>query len=222
MPRFIHIGTPSPDISYKDGARAVANGTASPTVNYPSTVADEIMLAFYVTNSASNASGTPPSGWTKVEEADGTDESAGVFWRRATGSEPASETWTNIFDASESSLWIVLTYEGCITSGSPIDVSANDTSGFGSSKSIGATTVTNRCMALGMFGIDPGGTILATYTGGSTKRIDSDTTPSGQDGTLNYMTIGEKIVAPAGAYTIDCTLDTSETASEVTLSLKPA
>ena len=56
----------------------------------------------------------------------------------------------------------------------------------------------------------------------STERIDSDTSPSGANGSGAALYIAEELITTAGAYSMGGDLSASESASEITIALKPA
>ena len=198
----------------------------SPVVNVPAGVADgDILIAYFVTNSDHNTSGTPPSGWTKIGEVDQTtDTSLSAFWRRAS-SEPASHTFTSIFDAPESGLSVCLAYRGCFATGDPQDVAAlTGVLGNGTAwDTASITTVTDGAMVVATFGTDPASDPYTfVWDGGITERIDSDTTPSGQNGTISYQVVGDDIREVAGGGSLGGDVSVADNAIYILVALKPA
>lgn len=212
------------DITFVEAVGSDFGFGRSVTLNHPTAGNNDIWIAVGCTNGTSTFNGTPPTGWTKVTEANGSDESIAAFWYRSSASESATSTWTNILSANDGGgRWVVLSYSGCTTSGSPIDVSAAETSAFGAAKDIAATSATNNAMAIGIVGLDPSGTgQTMTWDGAHTERIDSDTTPSGANGNLALLHVAEELLGTAGAYSIGGDISAAESASEITLALKPA
>jgi hypothetical protein len=206
---------------------AVASNFASASlasIGEPSGSQDgDILLYFMVTDSNHNTTGTPPTGWTKISEVDsGTDTSMSAFWKRRSGAE--AETWTDIFDVAESGRAIMLGYRGCIASGDPQDVAAITGTESGTAWDTGSITpVTDSCMLVAAFGADPGSDPYTfTWDGGITERIDSDTTPTGQNALLAYLAIGDKIISPAAATTLGGDCSVSDTPATIIIALKPA
>lgn len=214
-----------PDISFVAASGGNFSATRSPTtVAEPAGCADnDILLVYFSTDTDHSTNGAPPAGWTKVAEIqDGTDTGLSCFWKRRSGAESA--TWTNIFAANESGRWIMLAYRDCITTGSPLDVAAitgTETATAWDTTTI--TPVTDRCMVVAAFGADPAADPrLFTWDAGITERIDSHTTPTGQNALLAYITIGDKLVTPAAGTTLGGDVNSTDTAAWIALALKPA
>jgi len=202
------------------------SGTRSPTVNHPTAVANDVWIAVFGATGTSDYSGTPPSGWTKLHEADGGSafESGAVFWRRATGSEGGSSYWENITANNESGRVIVLAYRNCIESGSPINASAtpkSDGSTTAKDSNVVTSTVDN-CMIVCAIVIDPG-SVPQTFTWDSPidERIDSGTTPTGQNADVAGIYVGDKIFATAGGTTLGGDFPTAEHAAIFAYALTP-
>lgn len=201
------------------------SGSASPTTSVPAGVADnDILLAFFTTDTVHDTTGTPPTGWTKIGEGDvGADSSTSVFWKRA-ASEPASYAWTSIFAASETGIAIMLAYQGCFATGDPQDAAAV----FGTESSTpwdtGAiVTVTDNALCVGAFGADPNSDPYTfAWDAGITERIDSDTSPTGQNGMSAYLAIGDKIITPPASTTLGGDSSVGDTPVSVIIALKPA
>jgi hypothetical protein len=205
-------GSPTPSW-VGHASTAINSGTTSPTISYPTVTANDIMLMAVATDTLHTTSGTPPTGWTKIHEIDlaSSDASMSTFWKRAGSSEPSSEAWTSIFDANETGVAVVFAIRGCTTSGSPFDVTnAEGSTGANASHSIDITTTVNNCRVVAVFGMDPQAD-PSTFSWNSpiTKRVDGDTSPTGQNALLGWIGVGEREVETAGAVTMGGTLQNS-------------
>jgi hypothetical protein len=90
---------------------------------------------------------SPPTDWTQVGSytilSDGSfDGRCSVWWKRATGSEPASYTWTYAPATTNVTQGVIASYSGVINSGNPIDVSSTNSANFGGPLTATATGVT--------------------------------------------------------------------------------
>lgn len=198
---------------------------ASFTADIPAGTADgDLLLFFATTDSNHNSTGTLPSGVDKIGEQDvGTDTTMSVF-RKIAASEGSQITFTNIFDASESGRVITLAYRG-VDQTTPMDTAAVFGSESGTAWDTGAiTTVTNDAWLVAGFGADPGSDPYTfTWDSPINERIDSDTTPTGQNGTLAYMAIGDRVVTTAGTpTTLGGDASVSDTPATVVVALRPA
>jgi hypothetical protein len=199
--------------------------TRSPVIDYPTATANHIWVLFITTDNTHDTNGTPPSGWTKLGSTTaGTDSSSSAFWKRATGSEGASETWTDIFSSNSSGgRAILMVYSGCVTTGSPFDDVVFEASGTSySNPSIGITTTVPNVRLLAMFGCDPGADPYTfTWTSPATERIDSDTTPTGQNALLSYITAADREAATADTYSMGGTSSNNDVWNRFIFALKP-
>jgi len=202
-------------IAYVDSAETYNSFSSGPTVNYPTVSENDIMLAWAVSNDNHNTTGTPPTGWTKILEVDGTYQSVSVFWKRAGASEPSSEAWTSIFDAIEQSAWEVLAYSGCVNSGSPIDNSFSESSGFDAAKDIASTSVNNNSMGVACFATSAGTAFPFTFDGGIMERVDANL------GSALNVAIGDSVVETAGAYSLGGDYSSATFAVEAVVGLIP-
>lgn len=193
--------------------------TQSPLVNYPEVDENDIMLAIFSTNTAHSTPGTPPTGWTKLNEVDQTliDNSGSVFWKRATAAEPASETWTNIFDATEVGLVVVVAYRGCIESGSPVDVSTAVEGSLNANQTIGpVVTTAEQCRMVGILTNDP---TLASQTftwNDATPRIDLQS-PSA----AAQIVVGDTVKATPGSISVSGVWNAADSVCKFLYALKP-
>ena len=197
------------------GQAITYNGYSSgPTVSYPTVSSNDIMLAFAAANDAANT-GTPPAGWTKILEIDSAGSTTvSIFWKRAGGSEPASEVWTSIFDTVEASGWVVVAYSGCAAAGSPIGSFASEGSGYTTAKDISDTSTANNSMSVAIMSTSNGGANLFTWDSG-TERYDNVLVA-----TLT-IAINDEIIASTGAYSVGGDLTNASSATEAVVTLIP-
>jgi len=216
--------------TYINGSVTDFSSTASPTLNNPSSpTANDIWLLTITTDSAHDTSGTPPGDWEELHQINITDgdSSSTTFWKRASGSEGATEAWPNIFAASEVGKAIIVVYRGCKTSGSPFNTSATDQSpsSEGQPKAVGpATTTVNNCIAVVIFASDPGSSTTRSFTFdvGLDSRVNLGTTPNGSGNANGYIFIADKVIATAGGTgSLGGSLDASDTSAEFLYALEP-
>ena len=156
------------------------------------------------------------------------DSSGHTFWKRATGSEGATTTWTSIFDASEICMWLILAYRGCDTGASVINAQGTpEDSASGTAKDGPTLTPTvNDCAIVTFFTADPGVDPL-TFTpdasinyraGGSVAPIDS------QDGVTNIVIGIDRILSGGSGtpITLGGDLGAADGACEFSYALAPA
>jgi len=143
---------------------------------------NDIMIAFIVLARAGSAptNPTPPSGFTQigtftsVVDSGSFNGKCGLFWKRATGSEPATYTFTQ--DVSYSTQGLVMAYSGCTTSGSPVDVFAQtsgNSTGAGPTLTATGVTTTQANDMLVWAGHNWDGSGALTPPTGMTERLDS-------------------------------------------------
>jgi len=192
------------------------------TINKPTVLEGDILIAILTSDSNHNTDGTPPTGWTKIVQRNAsTDSTTSVFWKRAGASESGSDTWTNIFASMVTGISVCLAYRGATVSGDPTEGLNSAEISFGSTSTIDCTTVTNNALVLGIFATDPNENPRTTaWTSPIVKRIDSDTTPSGQNAILAYITVGDIIKETAGVQTMSATV-TADSWAQITFALKP-
>jgi hypothetical protein len=201
-------------IAYVGQAITYNGYSTGPTVSYPTVSSNDIMLAFAAANDAANT-GTPPAGWTKILEIDSASSTTvSIFWKRAGGSEPASEVWTSIFDANEASGWVVVAYSGCAAAGSPIGSFASEGSGYTTAKDISDTSTANNSMSVAIMSTSNGGANPFTWDSG-TERYDNVL------GSALTIAINDEIIAATGAYSVGGDLTNPSNATEAVITLIP-
>ena len=165
--------------AYRSGT-AVTNGTTtSCALSLPSGFAANDILVAVVFKENTNAFSATPSGFALVTGGRDTNDgySVDIYWKRATGSESGSQTFTWSGSVPRSGYLVAIS--GAITSGNPWDPAtlaawaSNSSSGVISANTV--TTTVAETLLLGIYTIDNGGT---TWTSGSsmTERIDNGDT----------------------------------------------
>jgi len=191
--------------------------TTSPTIAYPETQVNDILIVVMAGDTQSNSSGAPPTGWTKLHQVEhGTTSSVHTFWKRATLSPVVSEIWTNLLSGATTGVFAAVSYRGCITTDSPIDVSSVGSQANSTSWSTGAiTTLGPNRMAVGIFGGDFPSGLSFTWGVNINERVDFN------NGGTGAITIGDILVPVAGEVTMTTTASTSTTGARLIYALKP-
>lgn len=182
----------------------------------------DLLLYFLNTDTAHNTNGTPPTGWSKIgQQSNGTDNTLSVFRKVRSGAEAG--VWTNIFDASETGRAVMLGYRG-VDNTTPEDATAVFSTDSGTAWDTAAiVTVTANAMCVACFAADPASDPY-TFAWDATidERIDSNTTTTGQNTTLSYVAIGDKIIASPGSTTLGGDSSVSDSVASVIIALRPA
>lgn len=213
-------------ISFVAAEGANFSGTRSPTAVLPAGIQDgDLLLFFFVTETLHDSNGTPPSDVVKVVEQDnttGADCTLSVFWKIA-ASEGAGVAFTLIFSANEAGRVMVLAYRG-VDQTTPMDVSAVSGNETGTAWDTTAIVpVTDNAVVVACWGTDPAANPMTfTWDGGITERIDSDTTPTGQNGLVAWLGIADKTISPAVSTSLGGDSSSSQTAAGAALALRPA
>lgn len=207
----------STNISFTSSTAGSFSGTTSPNIAYPETLENDILIVVLAGDTVTSSSGTPPTGWTKLDQVEhGTTGTIHIFWKRAAITPVTSEVWTNLLSAGTTGIFTALGYRGCITNASPIDVSLTGSQSGSISWSTGSitTTGTDR-MAIGIFGGDLASGISFTWGAGITERIDYNNNGFGA------LTIGDILVPAAGSVTMTTAPTISTTGARAIYALKP-
>jgi hypothetical protein len=199
------------------------SATRTPSISYPTSAADDILILAFATDTTASFDGTPPPGWAKLRDSnDGVSDTTGaIYWKRSTGSE--SGVWTNITAATEDGIAVVLAFRNCVATGSPFntDEAAIPGGAVTAHNCPTTTTTVDGCMVVGVLAIDPGGARTYTWDAGWTERIGLSTTPSGTNSSLGALYIGTRLIETAAAAIPGGDFDTAESAAKFTFSLTP-
>ena len=211
---------PATDITLEDSAVTTGVDYSAPTdinVNIPAVSADDILLLLCTTDGPSDPTASPPAGWTKIAEQDGSTTSistVAAYWKRASSSASATtETWSAFYSGGEVHYIWVGAYSGCVTSGSPVDAYGSSAIGYGSPWSVNVTTTT-------------ADTMIVTISGNTR----TDTTHTWSDGTelidtiygsSASVSINEKLEATTGSKTRTVTPSLTTGNSMIAVALKP-
>lgn len=209
------------DIALEASAVTTASSFSTPTninVNIPAVSTNDILILFVTTNSEKDPTASPPSGWTKIVEQDGTTNSqstTAAYWKRASsGSVATTETWSSFFPGGAGYYIWVGAYSGCATSGSPVDAYGTSAVNFSSTWSVNVTTTVSDTMIATIVGSTyyP---LTHTWTDG-TELIDT-----GYPGTDASVSINEKLEATSGVKTRTVTPSSTTSSSMIAVALKP-
>jgi len=209
------------DITLEASAVTTATDFSAPTdidVNIPAVSANDILLLLCATNDTSNPTTSPPAGWTKIVEQDGTvasQSTAVAYWKRASSSALATtETWSSFFPDAEGYYIWVGAYSGCVTSGSPVDAYGSSATNYGTPWSANVTTTTADTMIVTISGSTNSG-VTHTWSDG-TELIDT-----AYPGTSATVSINEKLEATTGSKTRTVTPSVITGNAMIAVALKP-
>ena len=204
-------------ITLETSATTSATSYATPInidVNIPAVSADDILLLFCTTTNESQPTDSPPSGWTKIDEQDGTSTSGATvaaYWKRASGSASATtETWSAFYPWGESYYIWVGAYSGCVTSVSPVDTDAGNAINYGSSVATSFTTNADNAMVVSMAG---------SYNKSATWSPSGEIVDTNYSGS-EYVSVNGSIESSAGAKTATVTLSGNTRSTILTVALK--
>ncbi|MEY2569013.1 MAG: hypothetical protein QOE35_3542 [Actinomycetota bacterium] len=184
--------------AFRDASSA-SNGAGGTSIvlNKPTgTQPGDVMVAQVAAGGGSGTTITAPSGWTQLDSKNnGTLVAQKVFWRLATGNEPASWTWT--LSSSQEASGGVLAYSG-VEQVTPLDVTANNKTAAASTSHVAPAVVTTKANdeLVTFYGLKTGTTMTAPS--GMTERFDLAST----GGTVaNQLTAGadDQLVAITGS-----------------------
>jgi len=209
------------DITLEASAVTTATDFSAPTdidVNIPAVSANDILLLLCATNDTSNPTTSPPAGWTKIVEQDGTvasQSTAVAYWKRASSSALATtETWSSFFPDAEGYYIWVGAYSGCVTSGSPVDAYGSSATNYGTPWPVNVTTTTADTMIVTISG-STNQNITHTWSDG-TELIDT-----AYPGTSATVSINEKLEATTGSKTRTVTPSVITGNAMIAVALKP-
>ena len=212
---------PPTDITLEDSAVTTGLRFSTPLnidVNIPAVSTNDILLLFCTTNDRSDPTSSPPAGWTKIAEQDGTSTSVSTvaaYWKRASSSASATtETWSAFYPNGEAYYIWVGAYSGCVTSGSPVDAHGSAATGYASTWSVDVTTTTADTMIATIVG-NTNGSITHTWSDGA-ELIDA----SYYSGDA-AVSINEKLESTAGSKTRTVTPSAAGSSSMIAVALKP-
>ena len=206
---------------------AVNGDTATLSLARPSgVVAGDVLLAHVVLHTHGfNANPlAPPSGWTTVRvDTDNNHVTAGVFWRKATGSEPSSYTFTNNSgDTTQQATGAILAYRG-LDPATPIDGHAGTADITGSDNLVAPSVTTTQPSArllslIGSYGNDHG---PATPPGSMTEQYEG--TVVSESAVVEILgEAADEVVATAGATgTRTTSVPGTDTSVAQTVALRP-
>jgi len=208
----------SSDITFVNSVRGGFVNTTSPSIAYPETIENDILLVVLVGDTVSNSSGAVPAGWTKLNQTEHTGTSTlHTFWKRAEATAITSEIWTNILSSGTTGVFTSLCYRNCITTSSPIEASSTGSIAFSTPWSTGTiTTLGSNRMVVGIFGGDLSTTTSFAWGAGITERVDYNNNGVGA------VTVGDILVPTAETISLSATPTSSASGARFIYSLIPA
>lgn len=191
-----------------------ASGTGSISPGLPAGWAQNDIFVM-LTESGPSEPVTAPAGWTDMNVPTGNGASQlGVFWRRAT----ASESAPTVADSGNHTHAIIMAFRGCITTGSPWDVSQSSTNNLNGGTSAGAdritgiTTSVNNCLIVGAVTANSGsaGSFFSFWTCAALSSVTEQVDYSGTSVVRHIGAVtGELAVAGPTGNIRNTTLNTS-------------
>ena len=208
------------DITLETSVVTTATSYSAPLnidVNIPAVSANDILLLFCTTNDYSEPTASPPSGWTKITEQDGTSTSVptvAAYWKRASGSASATtETWSAFYPNGELYYIWVGAYSGCVIGSSPVDAYGQDNVGYSATFSVPVSTTTADTKIVT---IASSTNPLITFTwADGTELVDTVFRSAA------VVTINEKLEATSGSKTRTVTASSPSAFSGIAVALKP-
>lgn len=145
-------GAPASNIPQIDNYKtASVVNTKNITIDRADNIEVGDLLIISVHGGVQNGGG-PPSGWTEMWEGTGRGCATNIFWKLATGSEPATETVVASLASDKVAWYIRITGNDSTT---PIDVEGAGGNSLSATHDItGATTTQDDCLALYFLGMD--------------------------------------------------------------------
>lgn len=169
---FLLWSTQASAISHTADGGVVKSANTSLILTMPASVSGDLMLATFGWFSTSNSITTVPTGWALVPNGHNTvsgNTDISVYWKLASGSEPASYTW--VFLASSFTAGQITGWRG-VDQVNEFDATATLATGTSSSSAVAAaiTTVTDNAMLVTSFG---GSQTTQTGPGDETQRANA-------------------------------------------------
>jgi hypothetical protein len=163
-------------------------------------VAGDLLIAQVAYNAPNTGSITPvDAGWNLIDllKHPTLDIMQGLYWREATGSEPAQYSFTLTSGAANTAAGAIAAYSGVDTT-SPIDAALGQTNG--NSTSIDAPSITTTQVGttlIGFFAVRDDGSM--TSPGGMTERWDITSGTAGTAADETNIGAADELLAAAGA-----------------------
>jgi hypothetical protein len=198
-------------------------GVASVNVSWPTHVTDDIGILVL---ESFTATWTTPSGWTLLASSNATFTELNIYWKRATSSaEPAVAT--GFPGTADHVVARIVTFRGCVATGSPVLTSATSTKTVASTSWSAPSITTTTANEFVVYGVsrDNDSSNLASFSNPTNANLVSPT-EIGEAGTTSGdgggFVVGYGVKATAGATGITTgTVNSSRNAS-VTFSLQAA
>ena len=184
---FTWTVTPQTDVIFRSSATASGSGTSLAVPKPAGVVSGDVMVAIVAVRS--NPTITVPAGWTLAQlTSNGTTIRQATYWKVATGSEPASTTFT--YNQSRASSGAINAYSG-VNTANPVDLFSGGTATSTSISAPSITTGFNKDMIIGGFSIANSSAIAPPA--GMTERSEL------ASGSNIKLEVAESVLTSAGA-----------------------
>lgn len=210
-------------VVYQAAGSAIASGISSVNVSWPIHATDDIGILVL---ESFTAAWTIPSGWTLLASSDATFTELNIYWKRATSSaEPAVAT--GFPGTADHVVARIVTFRGCVATGSPVLTSATSTKTVASTSWSAPSITTTTASEFVVYGVsrDNDSSSLASFSNPTNANLVSPTeigeaaTALGDGG---GFVVGYGVKATAGATGITTGTVSSSRNASVTFSLQAA
>lgn len=189
-----------------------ANPTTAPSVTLPTTAADDILILVGVNGGATTQitpGGTYSGGaWTLIDGGTWTTGWGGCFWSRATGNHTGQTVTASTTDSGS---LLVVRVSGCVTSGTPVDVSggASVAAANGSLSAI-TTTAVDTLVCLTAATDDNQTKSGFTKNAGAMSNLSLAASSGGADSGVGFAASSQATPGTTGAFAITEAAGTAE------------
>lgn len=220
-----------PNYQAQGSVVVAAAGAALGPVIWPAHEAGDIGILVVAGCHGTGNAYAVPAGWTQLASSPQTNSGSSllarlqVFFRRATSGAESDATVADVA-GDDSKLGQIITFRGCIASGSPIDVTAGDTSAASTSVIIpGATTTGAQRLVIAIASYSQIDTATPQFSAGANATLTdfAERQDFASTSSVGYgFAVFTGVKASAGAYgTTTATLGASQTQARISLALIP-
>jgi hypothetical protein len=196
-------------------------GVASVNVSWPTHATDDIGILVL---EAVTANWTTPSGWTLLASSDAFTTELTIYWKRATSSAEAAVA-TGFPGTADHVVARIVTFRGCVATGSPVLTSATSTKSVASTSWSAPSITTTTANEFVVYGVsrDNDSSSLASFSNPTNANLVSPT-EIGEAGTTSGdgggFVVGYGVKTAAGATGTTTGTVTSSRNTSVTFSLQ--
>lgn len=204
---------------FEQSGTSATSLVATLAIPFPTTVNADDILVVQILRRNAGLTYLVPTGWTEIYQSTSTTAGS-AFWKRATGSESGSETFTYDDGGTNTDLnfGVMHRFSGCVTTGTPYEDNQNQGSSSQVTHDILAmtSTATNR-LAIGLVYVGDNRSIVTDVVD-YTNRF-SEKTSVGNDGWHLMYDYGVPTISTTPLNTID--FDQNETGGTINFLLIP-